>query len=78
MKTSTTLNQKKCWNRRHADDSLVLFRPELALCAAIVLMLLLQLVGLTAAISVVLVAFVGAVVALALAMAPWHAGMPDG
>ena len=57
--------------------SLALFRPELALCATIVLVLLLNIVPLTRGISAFGVTFVGALVALVLAIAPWQQS-PDG
>ncbi len=51
--------------------SLRLFEPELALCATIVLMLLLRMCGPARRISPLLVALVGSGVALALAIRPW-------
>jgi NADH-quinone oxidoreductase subunit N len=53
-------------------QSLELFKPELVLCATIVLVLLMRMTGLTRFVSAFLVTFIGGLVALVLAVTPWH------
>jgi NADH-quinone oxidoreductase subunit N len=57
--------------------SLMLFRPELVLCATIVLVLLLNIMPATRRISSFLVTFVGALVALWLTILPWQQAWQD-
>jgi NADH-quinone oxidoreductase subunit N len=52
-------------------ESLAQFRPELALCATIVLVLLLRIVGLTSRIDSFYVTMLGALVGLGFAVEPW-------
>jgi NADH-quinone oxidoreductase subunit N len=57
--------------------SLMLFRPELVLCATIVLVLLLNIVPVTRGVSAFLITFIGALVALVLTILPWQGAWQD-